>query len=176
MAETTKTKKTTTESENWEDKIKNLDMSKRVVVRSIAPWGVGFPNKVTNNDTVIEPLGKASVRREELVEQVNADNKLIAGIDGIGSHAYLYIEDEATRRLLDFDSLDGTRKQKFLSDEKIKEIFEIADIEKFKAAIVDEVVVRAEKQYLLKAIEKFGFDSYAKIEFCKGHCKFNLFG
>lgn len=176
MAET-KTKKTTTETtENWEETLKNLDMSKRVVVRSIAPWGVGFPNKLSANDTVIEPLGKASVRREELVEQVNADNKLVAGIDGIGSHAYLYIEDEATRKLLDFDSVDGKRKQKFLTDEKIKELFDIADLNKFEKAIQEEVVVRAEKQYLLEAIKKFKFDSYAKIEFCKQHCKFAIFG
>jgi hypothetical protein len=132
MAET-KTKKTTTETtENWEETLKNLDMSKRVVVRSIAPWGVGFPNKLSANDTVIEPLGKASVRREELVEQVNADNKLVAGIDGIGSHAYLYIEDEATRKLLDFDSVDGKRKQKFLTDEKIKEFAKSEHFEVYK--------------------------------------------
>ncbi len=169
------TKKEATE-ETIETKIKNLDMSKRVTISSIAPWNTGFPNKLSATDTIIQPLGRATVRREEIVEQVNSGNKLLCGItDDIGSHATLYIEDEELRIYLGFDSADGSRKQNVISDDKIKEWFDIKDNNKFEKAILENVITRAEKQYLLKAIERLGFDSYHKIEFCKQNCKFNIF-
>ena len=57
-----------TKKEITTDELKSMDMSKRVTIRSIAPWNTGFPNRLSSTDTRVQPLGRATVRREELVE------------------------------------------------------------------------------------------------------------
>ena len=62
------------------------------------------------------------VKREELADQISAGNRLLAGLDSYGSHATLYIDDEDTRKYLEFDSEDGKRKQNVINDEKVQKL------------------------------------------------------
>ena len=151
-----------------------LNMDAKVTVINLAPWDVAFPNTVGRGDTCFAPLAKVRVKREEIVDQVSAGNKLLAGLDSYGSHATLYIDDEETRKFLEFDSEDGTRKQNVISDESIKKWFELKTQSAFEKNITKNVITRAEKQYLLKAIERLKLDSYEKISFCQKYCKFKL--
>lgn len=152
-----------------------LNMDLKVTVINIAPWNVAFPNKARNGDTCFAPNAKVRVRRDELDAQVSAGNKLLAGIDGNGSHATLYIDDEETRKYLEFDSEDGKVKQNVINDEKISKWFELKSKASFEKNIRENVITMAEKSYLMNAIKRLGLDSYEKISFCQEHCKFRLY-
>jgi len=153
-----------------------INMDEKVPVKNIAPWIVGFPNLVGRGDTSFPPSATIRVKREELVDQVSSGNRLLTGFDTEGSHATLYIEDEDTRKFLDFDSEDGKRTQNVISKEKVAEWFTLKTQSAFEKKIKENVKTRAEKQFLLKAIKDLKLDSYEKIEFCKTHCRFTLFG
>lgn len=151
----------------------DINLDEKVTIINLAPWQVGFPNHITRGDTNIAPSGKTRIKREEIVDQVSAGNKLF-GVDSYGSHATIIIDDEETRKYLEFDSEDGKRKQNVINDEKIKKWFELKMQSSFEKNIIDNVKTRCEKQYLLKAIKDLKLDSYEKIEFCKNYCKFSL--
>lgn len=153
-----------------------LNMDEKITVYNIAPWDVGFPNLTTHGDSTIAPSSKGRIRREEVIEQVNNRNKLIGGLDEYGSHATIIIEDTATRKYLEFDSEDGKRQQNVLTKEKVSKWFELKTQASFEKNIVENVITRAEKQYLLRMIKELKLDSYEKIEFCKQYCKFSLRG
>lgn len=150
-----------------------INMDKKVTVKNIAPWDVGFPNIEDRGDTTIAPSGSTRIRRDEILAQIQRGNKLF-GLDEFGSHATLYIEDEETRKFLEFDSEDGKRKQNIISSEKVKEWFEIKTLKTFEKRIQENIITRAEKQYLLRLIEELKLNEYDKISFCKEYCKFKL--
>lgn len=152
-----------------------LNMDEKVTVINLAPWNVGFPNTVGRGDTCFAPSAKVRVKRDEISDQVSAGNKLF-GLDSEGSHATLYIDDADTRKYLGFDSEDGKQTQKVISKDKVKAWFDLKTQSAFEKNIRENVVTRAEKQFLLKAIKDLKLDSYEKIEFCKEYCKFSLRG
>ena len=150
-----------------------INMDEKVTVLNLAPWNVGFPNSVSRRDTCFAPSARVRVKREEIVDQVSAGNRLF-GFDSYGSHATLYIEDEDTRKYLEFDSEDGKRTQNVISKDKVAKWFELKTQSAFEKNIRENVKTRAEKSFLLKAIKDLKLDSYEKIEFCKEYCKFSL--
>lgn len=154
---------------------KELLMDKKVMVRNIAPWNVAFPNKTTAGDTCFSPSGRTRVRREEIIAQADSGNKLFNGIDTIGSHATLYIEDDDTREYIGYDSVSEGRKQAVINDDDIKKWFELKTLKAFQKNVEDNVKTMAEKTYLLEAIKRLKLDSHEKIEFCQEYCKFRLF-
>jgi len=152
----------------------DFNMNKKVTVKNLADWNVGFPNIASRGDTRIAPTAKSLVSREELFEQINAGNKLLVGTDSFGSHATLYIEDEPTRKYVGFDSDEEKRQQNVITDEKIKSWFELKTQAAFEKNIRENVVTRAEKTYLLKAINRLKLNEHDKIAFCQEWCKFRL--
>lgn len=88
--------------------------------------------------------------REEIVAQAQNGNKLINGIDSLGSHATWFIEDDFTRSELSFDIPKEKKAQQFLTKESIAKIFEYKTQKTFEDHIKEEVVTRAEKLILWK--------------------------
>lgn len=154
---------------------KEFNMDKKVLVKNIAPWDVGFPNKSTYGDTLFSPSGTTRVTREEIVIQAGAGNKLFNGIDSVGSHATLYIQDAETREYLGYDSAEEQRTQEVINDDKIIAWFNLKTQKTFEKKIEENVKTMAEKSYLLDAIKRLKFDSFEKISFCQEYCKFRLF-
>lgn len=150
------------------NKAEEIRLDKKVTVRSIAPWTTGASRKVSVGDITIPPLGTVLLSREELIAQGQNGNTLLTGIDGIGSHATWYIEDEFTRKELSFDV--DEKKQEFLTQEKIKNIFELKTKKSFEENIKKSVVTRAEKFYLLRTIKDLKFNDYEKNAFCEEYC------
>lgn len=150
-----------------------FNMDKKVTVKNIAPWNVGFPNIEDRGDSTFAPNGSTRVKRDEILAQIQRGNKLF-GLDEFGSHATLYIEDDETRKYFEFDSEDGKRKQNILTAEKVKGWFELKTFNSFKKNIESNVITRAEKQYLLTLIEQLKLNEYDKINFCQEYCKFRL--
>ena len=102
---------------------KEVKLDEKVVVRSIAPWVTGSRRILSVGDIQIQPNGTVTVSREELIAQAQSGNKLLTGIDGKGSHATLYIDDEWTRKELEFET--DKVKQKVLNLDVIKHMFEL---------------------------------------------------
>lgn len=156
-------------NENLEtSKTEDIKLDKKVTVRSIAPWTTGATRKVTMGDITIPALGSVLLSREELIAQGQNGNTLLTGIDGLGSHATWYIEDNYVREELSFDV--ENRKQEFLTYDVIKKIFELKTEKSFKENIEKKVVTRAEKYYLLHTIKKLKLNDYSKIAFCEDYC------
>lgn len=145
-----------------------IRLDKKVTVRSIAPWITGSTRKTSIGDITIPALGTVLLSREEIIAQGQNGNTLITGIDGVGSHATWYIEDEYTRRELSFDIDD--KKQDFLMQDTIQKIFELKTQKSFEDNIQKCVVTRAEKFYLLHTIKNLKLNDYAKNAFCEDYC------
>lgn len=139
-------------------------LDKKVKVRSIAPWVTGSPRKTSNGDISIPASGSILLTREEAIAQAQNGNKLISGVDGLGSHATWYIEDDFTRNELSFD-MDG-KSQKFLTHDDINKYFSLKTQKSFEDNITKNVVTRAEKAFLINSIKTLGLNDYQKIAFC----------
>lgn len=149
-------------------KSEEIRLDQKVTVRSIAPWTTGAARKTTMGDITIPPMGTVLLSREEIIAQGQNGNTLLTGIDGVGSHATWYIEDDYTRNELSFD-LDGN-KQDFLTQDTIKKIFELKTMKSFKENIEKKVLTRAEKFYLLNTIKNLKLNDYEKNAFCEDYC------
>lgn len=148
--------------ENIELEDNRLD--KKVKVKSIAPWVTGSPRKTSSGDISIPASGSILLTREEVIAQAQNGNKLISGVDGLGSHATWYIEDEFTRKELSFE-IDG-KSQAFLTHEDINRYFSLKTQKSFEDNITKNIVTRAEKAFLIESIKALGLNDYQKIAFC----------
>ncbi len=150
------------------NKTEEIRLDEKVTVKSIAPWTTGSARKITVGDIIIPAMGTVLLSREEIIAQGQNGNTLLTGIDGIGSHATWYIEDDYTRGELSFDV--DNKKQDFLTQDTIKKIFDLKTKKSFEDNIKKSVVTRAEKYYLLHTIKNLGFNDYSKIAFCEEYC------
>lgn len=141
-----------------------IRLDKKVTVKSIAPWTTGAARKTSAGDITIPAMGSVLLSREEIIAQGQNSNTLLIGIDGIGSHATWYVEDEYTRKELSFETDD--KKQEFLTKEMVKKLFEIKNIKEFKKNIEEKVMTRAEKGALLSFIKALKLNDYERISFC----------
>ncbi|MSA02155.1 hypothetical protein GKG47_08885 [Lactonifactor sp. BIOML-A3] len=148
--------------ENIELEDNRLD--KKVKIKSIAPWVTGSPRKTSTGDISIPASGSILLTREEVIAQAQNGNKLISGVDGLGSHATWYIEDEFTRKELSFE-IDG-KPQAFLTHDDINRYFSLKTQRSFEDNITKNIVTRAEKAFLIESIKALGLNDYQKIAFC----------
>ena len=146
--------------------IEDSRLDKKVTVRSIAPWITGAPRVTTNGDISVPPKGSVLLSREEVIAQAQNGNKLLNGIDSIGSHATWYIVDDFTRSELSFDIPSEGKTQAFLTKDIVKDIFAIKSQKDFEEEISNKVVTRAEKAYLIECIKEFNFNDYRRVDFC----------
>lgn len=146
----------------------DIKLDKKVTVKSIAPWTTGATRKITAGDITIPALGSVLLSREELIAQGQNGNTLLTGIDGVGSHATWYVEDDYVREELSFD-IDN-KKQEFLTKDAINKMFDLKTEKSFKENIEKRVVTRAEKHYLLHTIKTLKINDYSKIAFCEEYC------
>lgn len=151
-----------------------LNLEQKVTVRSIAGWSVGFSRIDGIGDIAIPPEGRIKLTRSEIIAQTQTDNKLFAGIDGMGSHATLYIDDVATRKELEFESADGKRKQVVLTEDVMKNLFNIKNQSSFETQFAEAVQTRAEKYAAMQIIKKLGLNDYSKIIFAVKHTGYDI--
>jgi hypothetical protein len=163
MAEKT-TAKAKTETAKDEFDLENLNLDAKVTVRNLAGWGVGFARIHENGDVNFAPNGKQRLSRNEVQAQVNNNNRLFVGTDGQGSHATIYIEDAATRRLVGFE--DEGRAQLIFTDETAKKLFNM-NYAAYEAALPELVKTDAERNALMEAIRRLNLNDYKKIIFAE---------
>lgn len=157
-----------------EETMQELNLDQKVTVRSIAGWPTTFSRLVDGygGDIIIAPNGTTRISRGEIIAQIQNGNKLFTGIDGMGSHATLFVDDAPTRREAGFESEDGKRPQDVLTDEKMKKLFELKTFKTFKERFVEVIVTRAEKYTAMEMIRKAKFNDFDKINFAQQHTGF----
>lgn len=149
-------------------KTEEIRMEDKITLTSIAPWLTGFNRMLSTGSVSIAPNGSVRLSREEVLAQGQSGNKLITGIDGMGTHATLYIEDEWTRKELGFDTDD--KKQTVINKKLVKDMFDKKALPAFKKAVEENIVTRAEKFSLLSIIKTLKINEYDKIAFCEEYC------
>lgn len=140
-----------------------LNLEKKVTVRSIAPWATGFRRFDNTGDVMIPPKGTVRLSRNEIISQVQNGNTLLNGTDSRGSHATLIVEDRPTRVEIDFESEDGKITQKVLTEDLVKKLFNYKTQKSFEENLKKFVVTRAEKYALVEMIEKLKLNDFNKI-------------
>lgn len=150
-----------------------LNLEQQVTVRSIAGWIVGFARLTSIGDVTIPKRGAIRLTRNEIISQVQNGNKLFTGVDGLGSHATLYIDDELTRKEVGFDDTSAG-KQDVFTDETVKRLFAIKSIKSFEESVKTSIRTRAEKYALIVSIIRLGLNDYDKIQFSERYTGFKL--
>ena len=152
---------------NWAKEIENIKLDEMITIKNLAPWDVTF-NRLHDlgGGIVISPNGFQKLSRNEVIAQINSGNRLLGGIDSYGSHATIYIDDELTRRYVDFDEDD--RKQLIINNETVKALFDskvkMGDFEK---EIKNLVKCSYEKFALIDIIRELGVNDFRKIRFAE---------
>ena len=146
-----------------------LNLETKVTLRSIADWNTGFSRKSDGvGDVMIAPKGTVRLSRNEIISQVQSGNKLISGIDGLGNHATLIIEDEDTRKEVGFEN------QVVFSDDLVNKVFNIDKQEQFEEEFQKSFVTHMEKSAVMDAIVRLGINNYKKIRFAENYTGINV--
>lgn len=143
----------------------NLNMDEKIQIKNLCNWALSFKRIDSVGEILIPANTTMRIARGEVFSQVQSNNVLFTGTDGLGSHARIYIVDKDTRVELDFESEDGKRTQNIISDEKIKEIFAIKTKVAFEKAIKENIVTTAEMSVIAGDVKKFKLNEYDKVKF-----------
>lgn len=177
MAErtTTANKKTTAvkhEIQNITTVEEDLNLDAKVTVRNLAGWDVTFARLHDGvGDVTIVANGHQRLSRNEVVAQVNNNNKLFIGSDTIGSHATIYIDDAPTRRMLGFEEDD--RPQMVFTEQLVTDLFDMSQSD-YEAKLSHYIRTRAEKYALIETIKKLRLNDYAKMVFASEYAGYRL--
>lgn len=152
------------------DETVKLNLDEKVTVRNIAGWNVGFARLADmKGDVVVPAEGTVRLTRNEIIMQTQNGNRLFNGIDTIGSHATLFIEDKDTRIEVEFESEDGKRKQDVLNEDKVKYMFNLKTDKSFAENLEKNIVTRAEKYALVKMIKKMRLNDFSKMKMVENY-------
>lgn len=151
-----------------------LNLEQKVTVKNIAGWTVGFARIDSIGDVTITADGSTKLTRNEIIAQVQNGNRLFTGVNGDGSHATLFIDDEATRKEVGFDSEDGKSKQVVFSDEVVKQLFAAKSQNTFQKNLTETIITRAEKYAVIQAIKRLKINDYSKIRFVEDYTGFKV--
>lgn len=150
------------------DPIYALRMDDKVTLKNLASWAVGFRKIETNGDVNIQGNGTIRIPRAEVIAQAENGNKLIAGLDGMGSHATILINDEATKNQL------GWKDQLIVSKQLVLKIFNEKDDDEYRAKMGELIQTRCEREFVKDIISKEGLENtipYGRIKFALDLCK-----
>ena len=138
-------------------------LDKLVTIKNLSDSTLSFRRQQDGHgDVKIAPGGQYLISRNELKAQVDSNNNLISGIDGMGAHASIFIDDEPTRRWLGFE-FDG-KPQEIFSYDLVRKLFNMSQKE-FEQELPKKIRTRAEKSALMKAIDELELNDYRKIIF-----------
>lgn len=150
----------------------DLNLDVKVTIRNLAGWDVTFARLHDGvGDVTIVANGHQRLSRNEVIAQVNNNNKLFIGSDSIGSHATIYIDDEPTRKLLGFEE-DG-RPQMVFTEQLVVDLFNMKQAE-YESMLPIYIRTRAEKYALIETIKKLRLNDYAKIVFASEYTGYKL--
>ena len=126
-------------------------MANNVLVNNLCSWPLYF-NRAEGHGSYMIPAnaqGFPLLSMDEIKTQIQMNNPLFIGTDGMGSHARIQIPDDAQRREAFGLSEDSKEEPVLLNDESIKELLSIKTKTKFKERLSKLVHTEAEKRMLV---------------------------
>lgn len=150
-----------------------LNLDQKVTVRNIAGWNVTFSRINGIGDVIITADGSTKLSRNEIISQIQNGNRLFTGRYGDGSHPTLVVDDEATRKEVDFEDENG-KKQIVFSDSVVTKLFALKNNETFKKNFKESIQTRAEKYAVIQAIKRLKINDYSKIRFVEDYTGFKI--
>lgn len=153
--------------------VEELNLDTKVTVKNIAGWVVGFSRKDGYGDISIAANGTMRLSRAEIIAQVQSGNRLFTGLDGMGGHATLFIDDAPTRIEIEFESEDGKKKQNVFSDERVKSLFALSQA-KFQNGFKEAICTRAEKYAVIDAIKRLKINDFGKMRFVEDYTGYKI--
>lgn len=150
----------------------NLNMNENISIKNLTSFPVGFRRINGAGEINLPPHTSVMVERTEVVSKVQSQSELFWGADYNPSHAYIYIEDKATREYVGFDT--ATEEQSIINEDKIKAAFAMKTTKAFENAITKLAVTFAEKQYLVETIKKLEINDYNKIKFVEKYTNMTI--
>lgn len=151
-----------------------LNLEQKVTVKNIAGWTVGFARIDSIGDVTITADGSTKLTRNEIIAQVQIGNKLFTGVNGDGSHATLFIDDEPTRKEVGFDSEDGKEKQSVFNDDVVKQMFAVKGQPTLEKVLRETIKTRAEKYAIIQAIKRLKINDYSRIRLVEDYTGFKV--
>ena len=151
-----------------------LNLDAKISIRNIAGWTVGFRRVETQGDVTIPQNGSVRLPRSEVIAQTQNGNRLFTGVDGMGSHATIYIEDDLTRAEVDFDNKEGKRTQQILTTDLVKKLFDYKTLKTFEEKLKEYVVTRAEKYAITQIIKKLNINDHEKIRVVENYTGYKV--
>ena len=141
----------------------SMNMYENISIKNLTGFPVGFRRINGSGEINLPPYTSVLCDRAEVISQVQANNYRFCGENNDPSHASIYIDDEATRIYVGFES--ETVKQNVISEEKIKDAFALKSNKAFEKAVSELAVTLSEKKLLAETIKKLGINDYNKIKF-----------
>jgi hypothetical protein len=152
----------------------SIDLNSRVVVKNLCEWDLYFPRIERVGDVKLIAKGINRLEIGELQAQVYANNMMFTGIDGIGSHAKIFIEDKDTRVFLGFEDEEGKEIQNVLTSDKVKKLFEYKTQSVFEKHVKENVLLESEKLLLVEEAKKLKVNDFDKIKFIEEYTGFKF--
>lgn len=143
----------------------DLDLDKKVVLKNLCEWDLYFTRIEGAGEVKLPRKGVTRLSRGEIQAQVYANNSMISGTDGQGSHAKIYIDDKDTRVMLGFEDEDGKEKQNVITPERVKEILQLKTKKAFEKNIEEEIKLDSEKALLMEEAKRQKLNDHDKIQF-----------
>lgn len=141
----------------------SMNMFENITIKNLTGFPVGFRRINGQGEVNLPPYTSILCDRAEVISQVQANNYRFCGEGNNPSHALIYIDDEATRIYVGFET--ATEKQSVIDEDKIKTAFNLKSNKSFEKAITELAVTLSEKKYLVETIKKLGLNDYNKIKF-----------
>ncbi len=144
----TRTRKTSTKAAKVKT-VDDLKPSDRVEVRNLRAWELSFVPRDGNAEQVtkgiiIQPNSKTMFKLSEIEDQVNNGNELFCGVDGLGSHASLYIVDPLVREYVFGEPTNPIQ----LTVEAVNEMLAIENKSEFNKALSELVATNSDKKMI----------------------------
>lgn len=127
-------------------------MANNVLVNNLCSWPLYF-NRAEGHGSYMIPAnakGFPLLSMDEIKTQIQMNNPLFVGTDGMGSHARIEIVDDALRREAFGLSEDVKQEPVILNDESVKALLALKAKTKFKDRLAQLVHTDAEKRMLVE--------------------------
>lgn len=155
----TKTTRTIKRSASKQVKPRTVDdvkLSDRVSIDNLCDWEIGFVSAETGKDITIAPGIKnfKGLTVAEVDSQVKLGNGAFCGVDNLGSHAAIRINDPIIREYVFQEETDPLQ----LTEETVRDLLSIQNKQKFNERLSELVVRRSEKRMIVRLVDRIGKD------------------
>lgn len=148
-----------------------INMNEKSKVVNLCNYPVSWKRITQLGDEYIKGNATAYILNNELETQKDSGNKFIAGTDGLGSHAEIYIENPELREYFEFDCPSEKRTQYVLDDERCKSILEAkSSLKTFEKNLKENILTNQEKLKIIDVAKKIKLNDYDRIKALEEYC------